>query len=272
MRTIINTLFAFAAIALITSCNGKKSPNYQYFPNMYESVGYEAYSSHKIFEDNNTSEALKPVAGTVNRGWLPYDYENSPAGYSAAKVGLTNPLRYTASNAEKGKALYDIYCAICHGAQGNGKGTLVKREKILGVPSYDDPGRNITAGSIYHVMYYGINSMGSYASQTSTEERWQIAQYVESLKAKLEGKPVRIEAELPKVAHNSHSAMDVSHGEESTEHQALSIDAHVEHIEEHDLHTEVEGHVEKVKEKVSYSKKDLLSGKSHHSHKATGKK
>ena len=54
MRTIINTLFALAAIALITSCNSKSAPNYQYFPNMYESVGYEAYSSHEVFADNNT--------------------------------------------------------------------------------------------------------------------------------------------------------------------------------------------------------------------------
>ena len=34
MRTFINTLFAFAAIALITSCNSKGKPNFQYFPNI----------------------------------------------------------------------------------------------------------------------------------------------------------------------------------------------------------------------------------------------
>ena len=58
-----------------------------------------------------------------------------------------------------------------------------KREKRLGVPSYAD--RAITAGSIYHVIYYGKNSMGSYANLINEEERWQVTAYVESLRAKL---------------------------------------------------------------------------------------
>ena len=50
------------------------------------------------------------------------------------------------------------------------KGNLVKREKILGVPSYVDVARNITVGTTYHTIYYGLNSMGSYAAQMNTEE------------------------------------------------------------------------------------------------------
>ncbi len=87
---------------------------------------------------------------------------------------------------EEGKMLYDIYCGICHGNKGNGKGNLVDREKILGVPSYDDVGRAITTGSIYHVIYYGKNTMGSYANQLNEQERWQVVAYVEKLKADLE--------------------------------------------------------------------------------------
>ena len=62
----------------------------------------------------------------------------------------------------------------------------VEREKILGVPSYDDAGRAITTGSIYHVIYYGRNTMGSYANQLNENERWQVVAYVEKLKADLE--------------------------------------------------------------------------------------
>ena len=47
--------------------------------------------------------------------------------------------------------------------KGKGQGKLVKREKILGIPSYDD-GRAINEGSIYHTIYYGKNAMGSYAN------------------------------------------------------------------------------------------------------------
>ena len=57
------------------------------------------------------------------------------------------------------------------------------REKFLGVPSYAD--REITAGSIYHVLMYGKNAMGSHAGQVNAEERWQIAQHVMELRRSL---------------------------------------------------------------------------------------
>ena len=228
MKSIVNTFYALAAIALVTSCSSDKKPNYQYFPNMYESVGYEAYSSHEIFSDNNTSEALTPVEGTVSRGWLPYDYENSPAGYASAKASLKNPIAYTEGNLEKGKALYDIYCAICHGTKGDGKGTLVKREKILGVPAYN--GREITEGSIYHVMYYGINSMGSYAAQTSIEERWLITQYVESLRAKLNGESPRVDSVKTEV-NDAGVAYPVAKSVSISTSDSLSVDMTSSHSE-----------------------------------------
>ena len=86
-------------------------------------------------------------------------------------------------NLAKGKELYGVYCAICHGAKGDGQGILMKREKFLGIPSYAD--RDITEGSTYHVLMYGKNLMGSHASQVDSKERWQISQYVLSLREKL---------------------------------------------------------------------------------------
>ena len=56
--------------------------------------------------------------------------------------------------------------------------------------AFNDQGRNITEGDIYHVMMYGLNSMGSYASQTSEEDRWQIAMHVLDLKSNLTGEPL----------------------------------------------------------------------------------
>lgn len=193
MKNTIKILAVAVVMICIVSCQKDSKPNYQYMPNMYEPVSYETYGEYGIFPGGQ--EAMSPVKGSIPRGWMPYDFENSQQGYLLAKDTLKNPIRYTKENEEAGKELYDIYCAICHGGKGDGKGTLVKREKILGVPSYDDVGRAITEGSIYHVMYYGINSMGSYASQTSEHERWQIVQYVQKLKADLEGKTPRIDAD-----------------------------------------------------------------------------
>ncbi|MHA7055981.1 c-type cytochrome [Aquimarina sp. M1] len=193
MKNSLKIIVVVIMILSIASCKKDSKPNYQYMPNMYEPIGYEAYGEYDVFPGNQ--EAMLPAVGSIPRGWMPYDFENEPEGYQLAKDSLKNPIRYTKENQAAGMQLYTIYCAICHGDKGDGKGTLVQREKILGVPSYDDIGRAITEGSIYHVMYYGINSMGSYASQTDEYERWQIVQYVQKLKADLEGKTPRIDKE-----------------------------------------------------------------------------
>lgn len=189
MKVLYKVILVLALAVSVTSCFDKNRPNYQYMDNMYEPLGYEAYGSYDVFE--NGQEAKLPVEGTVSRGWMPYDYDNTNEGKEAAKASLTNPLPYTEENLANGKQMYTIYCAICHGDKGDGKGTLAQREKILGVPAYNDIGRAITEGSTYHVMYYGINTMGSYAAQTSEEERWQIVHHVMKLKDALDGKTER---------------------------------------------------------------------------------
>ena len=173
--TILLSLF------LMTSCFDSSKPNYQYFPNMYESVGYGTYDESDAFP--NGIEAQLPVEGSVPRGWQPYEFEDSNEGYELAKVNLTSPLLNNEDNLANGKKMYEIYCSVCHGSKGDGNGILMVREKFLGIPSYAD--RDITEGSIYHVLMYGINLMGSHAGQVNDEERWQISQYVLKLRKDL---------------------------------------------------------------------------------------
>ena len=121
-----------------------------------------------------------------------YDYPDTTNGSDAAKKDLKNPLEVTQKNLDAGKELYTIFCAVCHGDKGDGNGILMQREKILGIPSYAAAGRLINDGGVYHVQMYGLNSMGSYASQTNELERWQITQHVMNLKATLEGTPLSV--------------------------------------------------------------------------------
>ena len=182
MKSLIKIL-VIAVVLVAVSCKKDTAPNYQFMPNMYESAGYETYGE-AAFKDG--VEAQIPAEGSVARGHVPFDIENSTAGYELAKATLMSPLSAEDIDTERGKELYNIYCGICHGTKGNGQGNLVKREKILGIPSYDDAGRAITAGSIYHTIYYGKNAMGSYANQINEAERWQVVSYVLTLKADLE--------------------------------------------------------------------------------------
>lgn len=171
-------------VTVLVACQDNTKPNYQYMPNMYEPVGYETYEEVDFLP--NGSQAMVPPENTINRGWLPYSIENTIEGKELARLNQS-PLDSLSSEANlaKGKEMYNVYCAICHGNNGNGQGTLVKREKILGVPSYDDAARNINVGSTFHVIQYGLNSMGSYASQMNTTEMWQVSEYVMQLKQDL---------------------------------------------------------------------------------------
>lgn len=181
MKRVYKITLLLGITLLVASCRNDKAPNYQYFPNMYESVGYETYSESKTFPGGK--EGLLPAEGSINRGFEPYEYENSTAGYELAKANLKSPLDSLDRNSGKGQELYEIYCISCHGAAGNGKGKLVEREKFLGVPSYKD--REITEGSIFHVETYGLNAMGSHANQLSIHERWLVADYVLKLRSQL---------------------------------------------------------------------------------------
>jgi mono/diheme cytochrome c family protein len=182
MKSLIKIL-AIAVVLVSVSCKKDTAPNYQFMPNMYESAGYETYGEAAF---PNGIEAQVPAEGSIPRGFVPFDIENSTQGYELAKATLKSSLDSTQVDLERGKELYNIYCGICHGNKGKGQGKLVKREKILGIPSYDDVGRAINEGSIYHTIYYGKNAMGSYANQLNEEERWQVVAYVLKLKADLE--------------------------------------------------------------------------------------
>lgn len=186
MKSLLKIAFVFGIIVSLSSCKNDKNPNYQYMPNMYESVAYETYSESDAF---NSPTGLKgkegqlPPTGSIKRGFVPYEIPNTTDGYNFSKTIVKSPLDSTAVDMKKAEELFGIYCAICHGTAGNGKGKLVTQEKFLGVPSYAD--RQVSIGSIFHVQTYGLNSMGSYANQLSQKERWMIAAYVLELKSKL---------------------------------------------------------------------------------------
>ncbi|HZH86317.1 MAG TPA: cytochrome c [Brumimicrobium sp.] len=182
MKTLYKIVALVGVSTMATSCFNKEKPNYQLFPDMYESVAYETYAESNAF--NNGITAQKPVEGTIPRGFEPDEYDNTPEGLAQAKLELLSPLQnISESDLNEAKALYTIYCAICHGDKGDGKGNLVKREKFLGVPSYAD--RELTEGGIYHVITHGLNSMGPHKNQMSQHERWLVTHYVIKLNSEL---------------------------------------------------------------------------------------
>lgn len=177
----LKLIIALVTLTSLISCNDKRTPQVQYMPDMYVSVAYDANGVDGI---KGEPVNLEPVAGTIPRGGHPaYDIPNTNEGYEKAKAELENPYEASEENLENGKAMYAIYCISCHGSKGDGNGYLSEAEKFSGIPNYKD--RDINAGSIYHVIMYGKNLMGSHASQLTYKERWQIVHYVEKLRTDL---------------------------------------------------------------------------------------
>ena len=185
MKYIINIILSLVLLINLSSCKEDKTTrNVEYMAStdMYKSVPYQTYGESPNFKNGMSSQL--PVKGTIARGNVPYDYPDTNEGYELAKSKSKSPIEVNEENTKKGEYLFGIYCVSCHGPKGDGQGVLVQREKFLGVPNYKD--RQITEGSIYHVIMYGRNMMGSHASQLKYNERWQIVQYVQKLKKSLD--------------------------------------------------------------------------------------
>ena len=95
MKSLFKLALFFGLTVSVTSCSDIKSPNYQFFPNMYESVGYETYAESEAFNGDNQLKgqtAQEPPQGSIKRGFEIYEYENSTAGYELAKANLLSPI------------------------------------------------------------------------------------------------------------------------------------------------------------------------------------
>lgn len=195
-KSAIIFLLIFSAVAVI-SCGGDKNDRGRiYMPDMAYSRAYETYADHSKLSSRaggGVNYNNLPVAGTVSRGEeLPYHLPNDTSGYSRS-AGVTDPLPRL-NDAEMGEAerLFLINCAICHGTALDGNGPLykggngpypAKPATLVGDPKIEA----LPEGTLYHVMTYGKNLMGSYASQLNRKQRWMVAQYVKSKQSGAKG-------------------------------------------------------------------------------------
>ena len=82
-----NLKILFFVFVTLQSCwIDKSKPNYEYMPDMYESLSYEAYSQNNLFDDSLS--ARLPVDGTIPRGYSLYEYDDTNEGYDLAKKQL----------------------------------------------------------------------------------------------------------------------------------------------------------------------------------------
>ena len=189
---IISTLIITTAVVFI-SCDSKRQPGKIYMPDMAYSRAYETYAlrdstiftmdasdaNYKIFYNS------QPVNGTIKRGELfPYTVPNDSNGLLNLSSLVKNPLPpITHPDSLEAARLFNINCAICHGEKAGNNGPVSL--KLGGVKNILAASPGYSDGRIFHVMTYGQNNMGSYASQLDRKQRWMIVQYIRSLEPKI---------------------------------------------------------------------------------------
>lgn len=182
---------AIAFSAIFSACSDKttRDTGWEFSRNMYDPIGYNPDQPNSNFKNGQTAQL--PPEGTTPVGFARFEFPNTIEGYTAAGTDLSNPIPRTEANLKHGAQLYKAFCSPCHGPEGHGDGTIVNMEKFPPPPSYatgtSSRGGNmkdLTDGKIYHTIYYGLNLMGSHASQLSPEERWKVVMYVHELQKK----------------------------------------------------------------------------------------
>ncbi len=185
MKKIKITLKIIFATIVFISCGNKREPGRVYMPDMAYSRAYEVYAPNNLKQEG-INYITYPVDGTIRRGDLfAYTLLNDSNGYKMS-TGVKSPLATLDSTQMlEAQRLFNINCAICHGANMDAQGPLAVSGKVGGIANLKlDQYIKQAEGQMYHVVTYGKGNMGSYAAQLDKKQRWMVVQYVKSEQTK----------------------------------------------------------------------------------------
>lgn len=191
-----------------------------YEANVYDDYTYNSWNEESVISRKALSNMNLPVNGSIPRGYVgvdsddeskmtlvsgqssnsairtplngqvPYYYADTEEDRTRATNEIVgNPYPITKVGLAKGKELYNIYCAICHGEKGDGQGYLVSEAntnaKYPAQPAnfMQDQFYTSNNGRYYHAIMYGKNVMQQHRDKLSYEERWQVIHYIRNMQA-----------------------------------------------------------------------------------------
>lgn len=170
----------FAVVLLLSSCDRNRNhPGWTYFPDMEESQAYETWSKNPYLPGGKTM--VGPVEGTVAIHEYAYHFIKTPEDELRA-ASLENPLT-DSFNREYAHLLYDRYCLICHGPDGNGQGSLFTSGKYPIPPAnfHNERAMNKTDGQLFHNIRAGFGVMGAHGPMMTVDDSWQLVNYIRHL-------------------------------------------------------------------------------------------
>ena len=174
---------------LLAGCRGVQFENSPIHinPNMDRQEKFIGQQRNPLFE--NAMSMRPPVPGTIARGFLREDVAFFTGKDESGAYVQTMSLPITRELLERGQERDDIYCTVCHGAAGDGKGIIMVGNGGQGygyIPAPDyhtERLRNLSDGYYYEIIANGTpaGTMPGYAQQIAVADRWAIIAYIRAL-------------------------------------------------------------------------------------------
>jgi mono/diheme cytochrome c family protein len=182
-RSAVNRRRAFLVLLVALTAGACTREQWHRFPSPDDVVALVPWFSvmHKGIAIQPYKMPLQPVEGTVPIGGVEHVPPAVPQNQTALDR-LENPMAMTAASLERGKERYDIYCTVCHGADGAGDGPVAYALANAVRNLNDQRVLDATDGWIYGVIVNGYGAlMPGYGARITTEDRWHIVNYVRSI-------------------------------------------------------------------------------------------
>ena len=100
---------------------------------------------------------------------------------AAARV---NPVKPTEESLAKGKKMYVIDCAMCHGKDGDAKGDMASDVKNVTDFTAPDAMKNRTDGELFYILRKGKGEMPPEGDRAKDEEIWNMVNYIRAFAKK----------------------------------------------------------------------------------------
>ena len=116
---------------------------------------------------------------------LPQEPPAADKPMPADAATLTNPVKPTQESQAHAKMMFGIDCAMCHGANGNGKGDLVE-DMHLTMKDLTDPDslKGMPDGELFYVIKNGKGKMPGEGDRAKDDDIWNLVIYVRGLAKK----------------------------------------------------------------------------------------
>lgn len=201
---LVSLVASWIPLAMIAKHRVSKhpEPRYHIFLDMDNQAKLEAQGGSELFADGR---AMRPrVPGTIARGGL-RESDDFYRGYTVAGQGEDASTTYiegypaqvelTRGLLEHGRLQYDVFCTPCHGASGDGQGTVQLR--VMKLMTRGNTGTAWTQvanlhqgtfqedaypnGKLYNTIMNGKGAMNGYGDKIAAPEAWAIVAYVRAL-------------------------------------------------------------------------------------------